>query len=181
MPRPTPIHLLVSCCRWNKDEEGSNLGYQVSTSLALMPTVDSSVWGLPRWTAEYHPISWSTTHQVSLPLFQIINGSHWSLEESPNSLALVSEALRVGSCLFPVLLSMSVLLTQAGYFHAPDPRNGYSLCFTCLPSVAPGQTTLFLLFTDGPVTSVFRGLCGQDWESSSYTNDGLPGNVGQVG
>lgn len=76
---------------------------------------------------------------------------------------------------------MSALLTQAGRIHAPDPRNGYSLCFVRLPSVAPGQTTLFLLFINGPVTSVFRGLCGQGWESFFFTKDGHPGNVGQVG
>lgn len=62
---------------------------------------------------------------------------------------------------------MLALLTQARGFHAPDPRNGYSLCSARLLSVVPGQTSLFFLFTDGPVTSVFRGLCEQSWESFS--------------
>ena len=75
---------------------------------------------------------------------------------------------------------MGALLTQARRFHAPDSRNGYSLCSACLPSVVPGETTLFLLFTDGPVNSVFRGLCGQGWESFSLLPRHL-GNVGQVG
>lgn len=36
-----------------------------------------------------------------------------------------------------------------------------------LPSVVPGRITLLLLFNDGLVASLFRGSCGQGWESFS--------------
>lgn len=86
--------------RWT----GLQLGTPGVNLPSLMSTVDSSVWGLPRWTAESHSISWSTAHHDSGSLPSTLPNHQWlPLEGSPNSLALVSETLRVGSRLFPVL------------------------------------------------------------------------------